>query len=120
MVIYTYDIFSDDWSNNYGQAFGGQIEYAYNGGIDTGYSFNNDFQCSNYDNLMSMGGNIEKIEGDIIYANDNQNNNYELQLGACSRINGLNKNYPQIGDNINWRGVPNYDNKYYVHTATCY
>ena len=86
----------------------------------TDYSFISDFQCSNYQNLISNSGVIESINGSKIIISDEAGNPIELQLGACSRVNGINQYYPSIGSQISWRGVLDYGNRYLVHTATCY
>lgn len=118
--LYGYSIFSPQWINTYGGSFGSDIQLAYNGGVVSDYSFISDFQCSNYQNMMSNNGVIQSINGNNIIVAGPNGNAMELQLGACSRINGVQQHYPAVGSNISWRGVLDYGSRYLVHTATCY
>lgn len=61
--LYVYNIFSNQWAEAYGQPFASDVQLAYNGGMVTDYSFLSDFQCSNYDNMMSNTGIIQSING---------------------------------------------------------
>jgi ribosomal protein L9 len=119
-TLYGYNMFSDQWANLYGRPFQSDLQLAYANGLITNYSFLTDFQCSNYQSLINLDGKIQSIAGNVITVVDSNGKTYDLQLGACSRINGVNQYYPTIGNLIEWRGVNNYDNKYYVHTATCF
>jgi hypothetical protein len=120
LVFYPYDIFSNQWVKTYGASFANDVATAYNSGVITDYSFLSDFKCSQYDSLVSLGAKITKIDSNIIYATGSDGTNYQLQLGACTRLNGVSQYYPTIGSAINWNGVLSYGNKYLVHTATCY
>lgn len=120
MVFYPYDIFSNQWVKAYGASFANDVATAYNSGVITDYSFLTDFKCSQYDSLTSLGAKITSINNNIIYATGADGTQYQLQLGACSRLNGVSQYVPQIGSTINWSGVLSYGNKYLVHTGTCY
>ena len=67
-----------------------------------------------------MYGKINNITGNIITVVDQSGKVYELQLGACSRISGINQFIPTLGNQIAWRGVSDSSNRYLIHTATCY
>ena len=103
--LYGYNIFSDQWASTYGRPYLSDIQSAYSTGMITDYSFNSDFQCSNYQNLINLNGRINRIEGNTIYATDGKGKIYELQLGACSRVNGINQYFPSTQNQISWRGV---------------
>jgi hypothetical protein len=118
--LYGYNIFSNQWAQIYGQPYQSDVQLAYSNGLITNYSFSSDFQCSNYQSLINSSGKISNITGNTMFVADASGKLYELQLGACSRVNGVNQYYPQVGNQIQWRGVQNYDTKYFVHTATCY
>jgi hypothetical protein len=92
LALYSYSIFSDQWGNAFGSPYGNDFRSG-SSAIITDYSFG-DFQCSNYQNQVNMDSKINKIHGNTIYAIDNAGKTYELQLGACSRINGINQNIP--------------------------
>ena len=117
--LYGYSIFSPEWTRLYGKSFDRDVETAYNKGIVTDYSFISDFQCSDYENLINNNGRITQISENKMMI-DMNGKSYELRLGACSRLNGVNQYYPQVGNQISWRGVNSYDNIYNIHTATCY
>jgi predicted nuclease with TOPRIM domain len=118
--VYGYNIFSEQWAQSYGKPYETDVQLAYNNGLITDYSFSSDFQCSNYQSLINGSGKINNISGNLVLVADKDGKIYELQLGACSRINGVNQQMPKVGNSIEWRGVKNYDTKYFIHTATCY
>jgi len=120
LVFYPYDIFSNQWIQKYGASFTSDVTTAYSSGVITDYSFLSDFKCSQYDSLIAMGGKITKIDSNVVYATGADGTNYQLQLGACSRLTGANQYYPSVGSSINWSGVLSYGNRYLIHTATCY
>lgn len=118
--VYGYNIFSDQWAQTYGKPYETDVQLAYTNGLITDYSFSSDFQCSNYQSLINGSGKINNISGNLVLVADRDGKIFELQLGACSRINGVNQQMPKVGNSIEWRGVKNYDTKYFIHTATCY
>lgn len=100
LSLYGYNIFSDQWAQLYGRPYESDVRLAYSTGLITNYSFNSDFQCSNYQSLINSSGKINGIQGNIILVMDPLGKLYELQIGACSRINGLNQYYPKVGNQI--------------------
>lgn len=98
--VYSYNIFSDQWAQTYGKPYESDVQLAYNNGLITDYSFTSDFQCSNYQSLINGSGKINNISGNTVLVADSTGKVYELQLGACSRINGVNQQMPKVGNSI--------------------
>ncbi len=67
-----------------------------------------------------MFGKINKISGNTISVTCEKGDTYELQLGACSSINGISQSLPTVGSNIAWKGYSNNGKKYQVQSASCY
>lgn len=68
ITLYPYNIFSTQWSNQYGACFSNDVAAAYSSGVITDYSFLSDFKCSQDTSLVSNGGIITRINNNLIYA----------------------------------------------------
>ena len=111
-------IFSPVWQRNYGAPFSN--DPFFNNGQSNGFRFNTDGSCGNIRNnggAMNYG-TVRSISGNVIQATGHDGNQYDLNLGACSRIEMLNRGgIAQAGDQIYWRG--NFDGRNSYDVASC-
>ena len=112
------NIFSPVWQRNFGAPFAN--DPFFNNGQSNGFRFNTDGSCANLNNggLTTNFGSIQSINGNVITARGNDGSNYNLNLGACSRIEMMGRGaMPKAGNQIYWRG--NFDGSSNYDVASC-
>ncbi len=111
-------IFSDDWESFYGIPFKA-TESRINSNI---FAFDDDFTC--LEGGTGLSGSILSISGNSIRVKGDDDYDYDLVLGSCSRIEAAKERdyLPKRGDHIYWNGesLPGVSRKYRVSAATCY
>lgn len=95
------ELLNNDWIDRYGMPI--YTEDLLSQNYD---QYNQNFVCDPLsDQLLTYGGIIQDIDGNVLRVSAGRDQNYYIELGGCSRLESLTKrNLPQIGDFVFCRG----------------
>ena len=112
-MFYPSNIFSAVWTSAFGYPF---VLSDFN---TSDNSFANDFNCLNPSQLQSSQGTITGISAHSMNVRGNNGNTYNLNLGACTRIESATR-VPQVGQTAVFKGVPSSAGGYNVYAVSCW
>lgn len=95
------NIFGNIWSQNFGYPFSESSL----GGDSNQFDIAGSFNCLNPSKAQKGAGRIRGIYADYLDVEGYDGNEYQLQLGSCSRLEAS-TNLPKVGQRIAFSGVP--------------
>lgn len=95
------NIFGNIWSQHFGYPFAESSL----GGDSNHFDIAGSFNCLNPSKTQQGVGKIKGIYADYLDVEGYDGQEYQLQLGSCSRLEGSN-NLPKVGQRIAYSGVP--------------